>query len=121
MTQGYYACYVYEAPPSLPKLLDRHFRLGEAYLRHLTIRFEGEIEPPEETTAGTERAAQAPESDTAKKEPAVPEQPAPVAAPDAEKPPVKAEPQPADEAAGTEPPVTPTAGEPVVSDEEEEL
>jgi small subunit ribosomal protein S6 len=48
LTQGYYSNLVFEAPPDLLKELERHFRLGEAYLRHLTVVFEGSLTDPQE-------------------------------------------------------------------------
>jgi small subunit ribosomal protein S6 len=57
-THGYYTTVVFEAPTELLPLLDRHFKLGEAYLRHLTVICERDlkelIQPEEETTETTE-------------------------------------------------------------------
>ena len=44
LTQGYYTTFVYEGTSEVISILDRHFNLGEAYLRHLTIVFEGDLE-----------------------------------------------------------------------------
>jgi small subunit ribosomal protein S6 len=42
--QGYYTAMLYECePPLLPKI-ERHMKLGDAYMRHLTIVFEGDPE-----------------------------------------------------------------------------
>jgi small subunit ribosomal protein S6 len=44
LTQGYYHTLVFEAPQATLPELDRYFRLNEAYLRYLTILFEGNSE-----------------------------------------------------------------------------
>lgn len=44
IAQGYYTSLYHEAPTEALDGLNRHFRLGELYLRDLTIRFEGDIE-----------------------------------------------------------------------------
>ncbi|RKX21055.1 MAG: 30S ribosomal protein S6 [Candidatus Zixiibacteriota bacterium] len=43
LTQGYYASFIFEANTDTPKALDRHFKLDETYLRHLTIVYEGDV------------------------------------------------------------------------------
>ncbi len=43
LTQGYYTTLVYESEPEILPKLERHFKLGETYMRHLTIRFEGDV------------------------------------------------------------------------------
>jgi small subunit ribosomal protein S6 len=43
LTQGYYANFIFEAPKTVVPQLDRHMRLGEAYMRHLTVVFEGAV------------------------------------------------------------------------------
>ena len=43
LTQGYYANFIFEAPKTVVSQMDRHMRLGEAYMRHLTIVFEGPV------------------------------------------------------------------------------
>lgn len=48
LAQGYYANLVFEAPATTLADLERHFRFGEAYLRNLTVLFEGELEKPAE-------------------------------------------------------------------------
>ena len=40
LTQGYYASFIYEAPSDVLPLLDRHFKVNEAFIRDLTIRIE---------------------------------------------------------------------------------
>jgi small subunit ribosomal protein S6 len=57
LTQGYYASFIFEAPTSLLPVLGRHYKLNEAYIRHLTVRFEGDqtklagfVEAPPEAT-----------------------------------------------------------------------
>lgn len=44
LTQGYYTTFVYEGTAKILPILDRHFNLGESYLRHMTILFEGNLE-----------------------------------------------------------------------------
>ncbi len=43
LTQGYYASFIFEANTDTPKTLDRHFKLDETYLRHLTVVYEGDV------------------------------------------------------------------------------
>ena len=43
LTQGYYASFIFEANTDTPKILDRHFKLDETYLRHLTVVYEGDV------------------------------------------------------------------------------
>ncbi len=83
LTQGYYASFIFEAPVSLLPVLQRHYKLNESYIRHLTVRFEGDLSKligPSETDAKeagrTERTAAKPppeEAKTAEKPPVVPE------------------------------------------------
>ena len=54
LTQGYYTSIVFEAPPEIPSLLSRHYRLEEPYIRHLTVLFEG---PLDSEVAAVEEAA----------------------------------------------------------------
>lgn len=42
LNQGYYATFLYEAEPPVLPILDRYLKLGESYVRHLTIRYEGD-------------------------------------------------------------------------------
>ena len=51
LTQGYYTSLIYEAPPTLNADLERHYRLDEAYIRHITILYEGD---PEQVRAARE-------------------------------------------------------------------
>ncbi len=44
LTQGYYTTFVYNGTPEIIPILDRHFNLGESYLRHMTILFEGDLD-----------------------------------------------------------------------------
>ncbi|HOP05940.1 MAG TPA: 30S ribosomal protein S6 [candidate division Zixibacteria bacterium] len=44
LSQGYYANLVFEAPPTVISEIERHFRLNEAYLRFLTVIFEGSLQ-----------------------------------------------------------------------------
>ncbi len=43
LTQGYYANFIFEAPKTVVSQMDHHMRLDEAYMRHLTIVFEGPV------------------------------------------------------------------------------
>jgi len=42
LTQGHYASIIFKAPASTLPVLDRHYRLEEPIIRHLTIVFEGD-------------------------------------------------------------------------------
>lgn len=44
LTQAYFTNLVFEAPAKALSPLERHFRLGEVYLRNLTVLFEGDLE-----------------------------------------------------------------------------
>jgi small subunit ribosomal protein S6 len=44
LTHGYYTSFIFEGEPSILPKLDRHFKLNEAYIRALTVRFEGSLE-----------------------------------------------------------------------------
>lgn len=44
LQQGYYASFLYECEPKTLPVIDRHMKLGESYMRHLTIIFEGDPE-----------------------------------------------------------------------------
>jgi len=61
--QGYYTSLIYEAPTQVFPLLDRHFKLGETYLRHLTILCERDLkallEPEEVVTAAEDKQVKA--------------------------------------------------------------
>jgi small subunit ribosomal protein S6 len=53
-THGYYTSIIFEATAPVLQLLERHFRLGEAYLRNLTVLCERdlkELTAPEEAVA----------------------------------------------------------------------
>jgi small subunit ribosomal protein S6 len=65
-THGYYTSIIFEATPAVLQLLERHFRLGEAYLRNLTVLCERdlkELTPPEKAAAAEQetKAAAPPE------------------------------------------------------------
>ena len=57
LSQGYYACIVFEAPTEVLKSLERNYRMEEAFLRNLTVLFEGDINalinPTEEPAVNT--------------------------------------------------------------------
>jgi len=42
LNQGFYATFLFEAEPPVLPLIDRYLKLGESYLRYLTIRYEGD-------------------------------------------------------------------------------
>jgi len=42
LTQGHYASIIFKAPATTLPILDRHYRLEEPIIRHLTIVFEGD-------------------------------------------------------------------------------
>jgi small subunit ribosomal protein S6 len=44
LNQGYYATFLFEAEPPVLPALERHMKLGESYMRHLTIVFYGDPE-----------------------------------------------------------------------------
>lgn len=44
LTQGYYHSFIFEGPQELLPELERFFRINEAYLRNLTLLFEGDLE-----------------------------------------------------------------------------
>lgn len=44
LTQGYYTSMIFEAPPTLPAEMERHYRLEEGVIRHITILYEGDPE-----------------------------------------------------------------------------
>ena len=63
LTQGYYADFIFESEPDVLPKIERLFKLEDAYIRHLLIRFDGdprwlEEEPGEESR---ERPAAGPE------------------------------------------------------------
>jgi small subunit ribosomal protein S6 len=43
LTQGYYTTLIFEGPSRILPVLDRHFKLGEFFVRHLTILYEGDV------------------------------------------------------------------------------
>ena len=51
LTQGYYTTFIFEGPSSVLPILDRHFKLGESFVRYLTIVYDGDLSAfaPEET------------------------------------------------------------------------
>jgi len=48
LTQGFYTSIYFEAPPSIPAVLDRFYKLEDPYIRHLTVHFDGDIEAVKE-------------------------------------------------------------------------
>ncbi|MFH1687522.1 MAG: 30S ribosomal protein S6 [bacterium] len=51
LSQAYYHNLVFEGEPSVLPPIERHYRLNEAYLRHLTVQFDGD---PEAVAADTQ-------------------------------------------------------------------
>ena len=43
LTQGFYASFIFKAPAGVLPLLERHYKLEEPYVRHLTIKYERDI------------------------------------------------------------------------------
>lgn len=41
-SHGYYVTLIHDGAPDVLPKLERHFKLGDAYLRHLTIRYDGD-------------------------------------------------------------------------------
>ena len=58
LTQGYYTSLIFEAESVILSKLDRMYKLDEAFLRYLTVIYEGDIkellEPAEEETSAAE-------------------------------------------------------------------
>ncbi len=44
LTQGYYMSFIFEAPAGVLPLLERHYKLEEPYVRHLTVIFDADLE-----------------------------------------------------------------------------
>ncbi|MEA3296254.1 MAG: 30S ribosomal protein S6 [candidate division Zixibacteria bacterium] len=57
LSQGYYTCIVFEAPKEVLSTLERHYHLDEAFIRNLTVLFEGDVNalynPKEEPAVDT--------------------------------------------------------------------
>jgi small subunit ribosomal protein S6 len=61
LTQGYYATFIFESEAKVLPILERHFKLEDAYIRHLLIRFDGDPRWLEENPQDmAERVAPAP-------------------------------------------------------------
>jgi small subunit ribosomal protein S6 len=41
LSQGYYANLIFESEPEVLPIIDRHYKLDEAYVRYLTVLYEG--------------------------------------------------------------------------------
>lgn len=41
-SHGYYVTLIHDSNPNVLPQLERHFKLGDSYLRHLTIRYDGD-------------------------------------------------------------------------------
>lgn len=59
LTQGYYHSFIYEASQETLPELDRYFRLNDAYLRFLTLAYEGNVD--ELRRKATQQTEQRPE------------------------------------------------------------
>jgi len=69
LSQAFYATLIFESETTVLPALERHFRLEEAYLRDLTIVFEGNLERLlEDTSEVTERPAAPPKPEPKKEE-----------------------------------------------------
>ena len=44
LTQGYYTSLIFESDTPILPQLERHFKLDEAYIRYLTVLYEGDVE-----------------------------------------------------------------------------
>ncbi|UCE24027.1 MAG: 30S ribosomal protein S6 [Candidatus Zixiibacteriota bacterium] len=107
LTQGYYASFIFEAPVSVLPVLQRHYMLNESYIRHLTVRFEGDLS----------QLVGAPEGDTKEPEKSEPTAHEPAAAE-----PEVTEETPKDTAAETEQAEGGTSGdEPAAADEPDKV
>ncbi len=60
LTQGYYHTFIFQANETFLPELDKYYQFNEAYLRHLTIKFEGDPETLQK------REAQAPTAEVPK-------------------------------------------------------
>ena len=62
LTQGFYGGFIFESANEALTPLDRHYKLNEEYLRHLTVRFEGDEAAlwPEKASEPTAAAAPKP-------------------------------------------------------------
>jgi len=54
LTQGYYGSFIFESPPELLIKLERHYKQDEAYIRFLTVLFEGDLQYLTERKAAAE-------------------------------------------------------------------
>jgi len=54
LVQGFYASFIFDAENTVLPKLERHYKLEEPYVRHLTIRFDGQLSSTEEETKPTD-------------------------------------------------------------------
>ena len=54
LTQGYYGSFIFESPPELLVKLEKHYKQDEAYIRFLTVLFEGNLQDLAERKAAAE-------------------------------------------------------------------
>lgn len=59
MIQGYYTSILFEGEPGIPLTLERFFKLDDAYIRHLTILFEGDPQVVKEKQEAMSKAMEA--------------------------------------------------------------
>ena len=52
LSQGYYTDIIFDGPVSLLGVLDRFYKLEEPYIRFLTVRFEGDLPPEQDSGSG---------------------------------------------------------------------
>jgi ribosomal protein S6 len=55
LNQGFYASIIFESEAVVLPKLERHYKLEEPYVRHLTIRYEGQLPAEDETPFGGSR------------------------------------------------------------------
>ena len=105
LTQGFYGGFIFESTNTTLAPLDRHYKLNEDYLRHLTVRFEGDPASLRDEPSAAPAEEAAPKSEPAKTEAPAEETPAEPAAEDApaEKAEAEAEPEKTPEAPAEEP------------------
>ncbi len=120
LSQAYYHNIVFESGPEALPPIERHYRLNEAYLRHLTVLFDGDME---QLTADAQPAPGKPESrpprppqpkpnndgPVGRREPEAPVASEPAPAVEAEAKPVEAVTEEAAPATTDEEPTTPEA------------
>lgn len=121
LTQGFYGSFVFEAEPTFVKTLDRLYKQEEAYIRNLTVLFEGNVEELSEEKFPIGEEAEKEEKRTER--PVAQRRPEPAPAPAAEekKPEAEAEAAPAETTETADESTKTESSEPAATDEEQEL